>query len=137
MKKNWRKGSSTIEASFMIPFLFFLIISVIYLSFYLYNSLLVTEKAYISALRGSREEWKSADESYQVSDESLNALMQKGLLALNHYEKQIKVSGKTISVTVKIKQKIPYRDFVMEYQYEGKARKCNPYLYIRERRLVK
>lgn len=53
MKNKKIDGYMTIEASFIIPWVFMTFLLVIYFTFYLYNMCVVYQDCYIAALRGS------------------------------------------------------------------------------------
>lgn len=133
-----KRGSSTVEAAYLIPMLVMLTALLIYLSFFLYNRLILTEAAYISVLRGSRPEYKTAKECYRKTEESLNDLLSGKLLAQKEYEKKAEVTGTKVEVTLRIKQKLPFWKSQPEYHVKKSAARLNPYEFIREcRRFLK
>lgn len=145
-KWNWKKGSSTIEAAFLIPMILTIVVLFIYLSFFLYNRVILTETSYIAALRGSQMEGKSAQEIYTKADQAQTQLLNGKLLAVSSYEKQIEVTGKKIQVKLKLEQKIPFSGLIMpflgkdswEFSVEKSAKEINPYEFIRDcRRILK
>ena len=51
--RNWNKGSYTVEASLILPLIFFVLLYFIYFSFYLHDKEIMTNVAYETALVGS------------------------------------------------------------------------------------
>lgn len=133
----FKKGSSTVEAAYLIPMLVMLAAFLIYLSFFLYNRLLVTEAAYLCALRASRLEYGSAKECYAQAEESLTDLLKGKLPAMSQYEAKIEVTGTKAGVTLRIKQELPLWEKQLEYSVKKDAVRLNPYQFIRDCRRVK
>lgn len=141
---NLKKGSSTIEASYLIPFLIIVTMTFIYLAFFLYNRLLVTEVCYLAGLRGSQKEYAAAEEVYDEVCKQCDQLMQGKLLSIDSYDRQVQVQGKHITVTLKIAQKIPFKNLVLPftgketltYQAKEKLVIQNPYQFIRDCRRI-
>ena len=55
MKKQLRKGSMTIETALLMPVILLVIMTVLYLFFYVHNRAWLTAAAYEAALSGSME----------------------------------------------------------------------------------
>ncbi|MBD5544130.1 MAG: pilus assembly protein [Lachnospiraceae bacterium] len=132
-------GSSTVELSLIMPMLLTLFVFLIYLSFFLYNRVETTANAYICALRGSRMEQETAEETYQKMKEESSALMKGSLLSVSEYKEQIKVKGNSIQVTYGISQQVPgsaipynlfYKD-TWNFQITKKTKKLQPVFFIR------
>lgn len=51
--KTWNKGSYSVEASLLLPFIFFVLLYFIYFTFYLHDKEVMTNVAYEIALTGS------------------------------------------------------------------------------------
>ena len=143
-KGFWKKGSSTVEAAFILPMILAIILLCLYLSYFLYNRLILTQTAYIAALRGSRLEWGTASESHGEAGRACEELLSGRLLFTDDLDRQIKATGKSITVTLKIRQKIPFRGLTgiftgnkdPEWTVSGKAMKQNPYRFIRNHRML-
>lgn len=132
-----KKGSSTVEAAYLIPMLMLLVAFLIYLSFFLYNRFIVTEAAYICALRGSRLEYGTAKECYSEAGKALADLLNGRLPAMEQCETKTEVTGAKVGITIRIKQKLPFWDKELEYSVEKSAVRLNPYRFIRDWRRVK
>ncbi len=143
-KVFWKKASSTVEAAFVLPMILSIILICLSLSYFLYNRLLITQTAYIAALRGSRLEWGSASESHGEAGRACEELLGGRLLFTQDPGLQIKVLGKNITVSIKIRQEIPFRGMTgiftgnrdPEWVAVGKAVKQNPYRFIRDHRML-
>ena len=135
-----KKGSSTVEAAFLLPMIMTVIVLLIYLSVFMYNRLIITETAYIAALRGSRDEWKTAGESRHKSENASNELLRSALIMTERCGRQIQVKGKKVTVTLQMTQEIPFHGLMTDftknadpaYSVSKSAVKQNPYLFIRE-----
>lgn len=138
MKKSCiKKGSSTVEAAYLIPMLMMLVAFLIYLSFFLYNRLLVTETAYLCALRASRLEYGTAKECYAVAEKSLTDLLKGKLPAMEQCETKTEVTGAKVGITIRIRQKFPFWEKQLEYSVKKDAVRLNPYQFIRDCRRFK
>lgn len=139
MYKKLKKGSSTIEASFLIPIILWILILLIYLAFFFYNKLLVEEVSYIAALRASQLEWSSASQKYDEAQRSMEELLKNKLIAIKKYEKKIQVGATKIEISIKVNQPVPLRSMISRYYQKGtfeynasqKAKCLKPYQYIR------
>ena len=125
MNYNVRKGSATIEAAFIIPFTMIVLVNLIYLSFFLYNRLILTEASYIAALRSSRMEWSDANERYKEAEKASSLLLENSLLVTPSYQKQIVVKKDKSQVRLRIEDK-------WEFEVTKDAERQNPYQFIRE-----
>ena len=143
----WKKGSSTIEAAYLIPFLVTVIMLFIYLAFFLYNRLVLTETAYIAAFRGSQAtEYAKAGEVSKIATNCCENLLSGKLIAVDTCENGVEVKGKTVSVTLIFTERIPFERLTkpltgresFDYTVTKKAVGQNPYQFIREcRRFIK
>ncbi|MBQ7067418.1 MAG: pilus assembly protein [Lachnospiraceae bacterium] len=138
------KGSSTIEASLIMPMILTIFAFFIYLSFFLYNRVEVTTNAYILALRGSRMESETAKETYRYMKKESSKLMSGNLLAIKKYGEQMKVKGDNIQVTYSVSIQVPgavilsniFEENTWNYKITKKTKKLQPVLFIRNCRKI-
>ena len=92
-----------------MPFLLLTLLLSVYLSFYIYDSLLITQSTFIAAYRGSRELNQNNDAVYQKTKEELEQLLDNQLLAFVGREDKITVRYGEIEVQVEGTINIPFR----------------------------
>jgi len=90
------KGSLTIEAALLMPFVLATMIILIYLAFYLHDQAVLTSCAYEAAIMGSHEQ--SEDEIEQVIEEKIKELTTNRLLGTIDVKNQINVDNKVIMI---------------------------------------
>ena len=138
------RGSSTIEASLIMPMVLTIFAFLIYLSFFLYNRIEVTADAYICALRGSQMELETAKETYQYMKKESNKLIGGNLLATSKYGEQIEVNGNNVQVTYSVSIQVPgaviisniFEENNWNYSITKKTKKLQPVLFIRKCRKI-
>ncbi len=126
----------TIEASFIVPWVFMLFILVIYFTFHLYNLSVVYQDCYIAALRGSQI--YNADNGFvenyvkgQISELLDNQLYE--------YSKNAKVDVSVVSIEVEAQSEINinqgklllYKNRLLDIEQSAKAYRLNPVYLIR------
>lgn len=134
------KGSSTIEASLIMPFILTIIVLLVYLSFFLYNRVELTADAYLCALRGSRMEQDNAKETYQRMKKESKRLIKGNLLWADSCREEMKVKGNTIHVTYSMSIQIPgkvifdraFNNNTWNYTITKKVKKLQPVSFIRK-----
>lgn len=137
--RKWKTANATIEASIIIPMIVTILLIFIYLFFFSYNKIVLTQGAYCSALRASQMEYSTANEQKRKAENTLVELYKNQLIALNIYSKKITVSQKVTSVSTEIKQSIPFEKLVGPFTKTGSlsfcvtksAKQSNPYDFIR------
>lgn len=110
-KKKLLKGSLTIEATIIVPLILILIITMIYISFYLYNRCIIAQNSYITALRGSLyKEDVSAPEydrnNYMKRENS--SLNGKKLIGVKNYHFKCMIQDKSIIIDTRASIKVPF-----------------------------
>jgi len=98
-----------LEIALLMPFLLLTLLLSVYLSFYIYDSLLITQSTFIAAYRGSRELNQNNDAVYQKTKEELEQLLDNQLLAFVGREDKITVRYGEIEVQVEGTINIPFR----------------------------
>lgn len=94
VKKRFLPGSYTIEASFLIPLIVFMIVLIVYLNFFLYDKVLFFNSAYISALRASSCDIKENQKAYHKAKESTLILLKDKIIAIDSFGDKVSVSNK-------------------------------------------
>ena len=105
MKKEL-KGSYTIEAALVFPFILGVMVFIIYMSFFLHDKAVMKCCAYQAALKGSMIRTSSDDmkaEALKAADYNISGL----LLATQDLKTEVCVSGKEVTVSYKGKLHIP------------------------------
>lgn len=120
-----QKGSFTIEAAVIIPFIVCLLMTILFFAFFLYDRCSLERAAGSAALRGSQEIWESSDVQYQKANEGINFVLSHNLLGADCVDKQVKISGNEIKVVLKMQ----YHKW--EFQAESQKKVVNPVIFIR------
>lgn len=137
LKKTQRiSGYMTVEASFIVPWVFMLFILVLYFTFHLYNTDVVYQDCYIAALRGSQIH--NADNGFvknyvegQISELLNNQLYE--------YSKEANVNISVTSIEVEAQSEMNinqgklmmYRNKLLDTEQSAKAYRLNPVYLIR------
>lgn len=79
-KKRFYEGYLTVEASFLIPVTFMILMLLIYWGFYCYDKCVSVQCSYIAALRGSNQWEMSESQKEQYTMEQLEKLTQETIL---------------------------------------------------------
>lgn len=119
------KGSFTIEASVIIPFIVMVLAAVIYLAFFLYDRCTLERAAAMAALRGSQEVWGNQNLQYEITDEGIDNVLENNLLGTSHVEKCVKVKGDQMYVLLKMEYKW------WDFSAEAEKKVVNPVTFIR------
>lgn len=126
----------TLEASFIIPWIFMTFILSIYFCFHLYNHCVVYQDCYIAALRGS--EIRNADTGF-VKEYVENQIIQLLDNQLYEYTKEAEVNVTLTKVEVSSNSaiKLPwgdlmlYRNKLLDIEKSAIANRLNPVYLIR------
>lgn len=100
------KGSYTIEAALIFPFIMGVIVFIIYMSFFLHDRAVMKSCAYQAALKGSLVRTSSSDmetEAKRSADYNISGL----LLATEDVTSQVNVCGKEVTVSYTGSLRIP------------------------------
>ncbi len=137
MFKGRKKAYMTVEASLVYPVVFGGILFMLYLGFYLYNITVVSQMAYIAALRGSQKQQFSDAEIEKYVENQLEQLIDDRLFFVSDVQKEIKVMEKKIKVKTGIKTKTPATGLMFidrdwdDLEYACEAVRVNPVKIIR------
>lgn len=99
MKKRLRKGSFTVEASMLIPFLILIIFIFICLSLYLHDRSVLSSCAAELAGKGASEKYRSEKELESWLQGQAAGLAKGKLLCLRDVEVSVKVTKQMVTVS--------------------------------------
>ncbi len=110
-KKDWSKGSFTIEASIIIPIIIMITVMILYISFFLYNRCIISQKCYIIAFRGSMYEDGFTDpvlDRFGFIEREKEALFGNKLIAIKSFHTKSDIQDKSIVVLTEAYIKVPF-----------------------------
>lgn len=110
-EKEWSKGSFTIEASIIIPIIIMITVMIIYVSFFLYNRCIISQKSYIVAFRGSMYEEGFTDpvlDRIGFIKREKESLYGNKLIAIKSFQTKCDVQDKSIAVHTEAYIKVPF-----------------------------
>ena len=142
MKKSL-KGSYTIEAALIFPFIMGVIVFIIYISFFLHDRAVMKSCAYQAALKASLVRTGASDmerEARKAAEYDIDGL----LLATEGVDIRVSVSGKEVIVSYSGTLRIPQGALFMKIsgsdgiavQGEGRASQKDAIEFIRKCRMV-
>lgn len=140
-----KKGSVTIEMSFIMPMIFTILIALIYLSMYQYNVTALEKAAYQGALRGSRMEQASQKEIKNSVYNEVSKLLDHKLPGIEKAEYKVSVNLLQVKVSCSITQNIPFGRLLellgipnkWNYTASKSVNRLHPVTYIRMNRQFK
>ena len=104
-KENERSGYVVVEAAVLLPLASILLLLLVYLCSYLYQSCFLTQAAYVAAFRGSR--FPERKEAYVQAQ--LDELLQGEVLSFGQEERCVEVG--LLSVQVNLTRETPFTVF--------------------------
>ena len=131
LKKQLQKGSMTIEAALLMPVLLLVLMSVLYLFFYVHNRAWLTAAAYEAALSGSMEAVVPEGSCETIALEQAKALGDTGFFGSKDLKIQVS-AGKTIQVTYDLDTFSVYGGFGSHLQIQETVKVINPVSWIRK-----
>lgn len=99
MKKTLRKGSFTVEASMLLPFIIFIIFAFICLSIYLHDRSVLSSCAGELAGKGAMEKYRSEKELEAWLQGQAIGMAKGKLLCLRELEASVRVTRQTVTVS--------------------------------------
>ncbi len=141
-KKIYLGGYLTIEASFIMPMVFILLLFLIYWGFYCYDKSVSIQCSYLAALRGSNEWELSNAEVEQYTKQQLEVLTKESLLYLEAEEVCANAGLLHLEAGIKGGIKVPflsYRAGAKEswmIEEEKTAYQLKPASFIRKYRII-
>lgn len=143
-RRCFLQGSYTIEASLLFPLFIFIIVLIVYLSFFLYDRVLFYNCAYLSAFRASSNNVEDNENAYEVAKNTTNDLLENRMLAIQTFGDRVSVgNGKTV-VEYQGDMPIPFQFInILFSQHKmfvvsgiGSAKKIDPVSFIRSCRKI-
>ncbi|MBR4754255.1 MAG: hypothetical protein IK152_09370 [Lachnospiraceae bacterium] len=136
-KRSWAEGSFTVEASFIVPFCFFAIFTVMYFCFYLSNAAIATG---IIERHIGKQTYQGGELETKVGQvrQEMAADLDKALVAMKSYDLQCDFKGNKMKVKFKGRMFNPVgivKD--MELEVSGSGERPMPVEFIRNVRRVK
>lgn len=133
------QASMTVEASFLLPLIFFLILNILYLSFFIYDQCILMQGCYVTALRMERLEC-GEEEKQRIADEKFSRSTVKRLASATNVEKQIEITDTQVKVSAAVSTRAPGISFFQSFwqgRQEQTADSWYPKRFIRRCRSAK
>lgn len=127
------KGSYTVEASFLLPMFFFLILYLLYMSFFLYNQCVIVQGSYRTALSIQRLPGKE-EERLLYGEEKYKEVVTKRLAGISSLDKKIIFQGQDVEVITKGNMQVPVKFLFLgswNLVQKQSAEKMEPVSFIR------
>jgi len=99
LKRKWKrglKGSFTIEVSYIMPLVIFLIWNILFLSFFLYDKCVLMQGSYCTALRTERFFGKETEKEEEAKEKYRQAVEQKIICGAISGKKEVTSKGITV-----------------------------------------
>lgn len=106
------QASMTVESSFLLPLIFFLILNILYLSFFIYDQCILMQGCYVTALRLERLECE--EEKQRIADEKFDRSTAKRLACANA-ERQIEMTDTQVKVSAAASVRAPGISFFQSF----------------------
>ena len=143
-KSYYQKASYTIEASFIMPLIFSVIILLIYGSFYLHDKAVLSGSAYEAALYGSRIEEENKDIIREQTRKKGSQIISEKMLNTTDIITRVDVTKDKVVVTYTGKIKIPggvliellVKGYGDEIQVKGNVKRIHNVEFIRDLRKI-
>ena len=100
-------GYFTVEAALLLPFVFMIIVFMIFLSFYCYDRCVLEQCAYAAALRGSSNRFTNTQEAYEEAAGAAEDLITGRLFAVKECKASVRVSALTVTVSYECEVNMP------------------------------
>lgn len=114
------QASMTVESSFLLPLIFFLILNILYLSFFIYDQCILMQGCYVTALRLERLECE--EEKQRIADEKFDRSTAKRLACANA-ERQIEMTDTQVKVSAAASVRAPGISFFKASGRESRSRR--------------
>ena len=139
--KHCSRGYMTVEAGFIVPWAFFIMVFLIYAGFYLYDKCVLFQDVYAVCFRGSIQ--KEADFQLSYVNAHLKEQFGQKYFAVEYVDGRVEQSGKELHTYGTCKVQIPIVNFLTmagedrwQIQTSAKAQILNPTKIIRKCRMV-
>jgi hypothetical protein len=94
------KASFTLEILMLMPFLLMTLLISVYLTFYIYDGIIINQSCYVAALRGTQSYHINNEEMAALIEEELYGLLKNQLYGFKTEETKVLVSFSQIEVQV-------------------------------------
>lgn len=131
MKKQLRKGSMAIETALLMPVILLVIMTVLYLFFYVHNRAWLTAAAYEAALSGSMEAAVPDGNSREAALKKGNELGNTGFFGSENLKVQTE-EGKKVQVTYDLDTFSVYGGFRSHLKVQEAVKVIDPVSWIRK-----
>lgn len=128
--KKLKKGSFTLEAALLMPLLLTVIMSMLYLDFFVHNRAWLTAAAYEAAVSGSMEGYKKEANIYETADIQGWMLGSQGLPGGENLSMQTN-AGKNVQVTYRMEIPAGFLGQKWNITVSGTAKPLRPVGWIR------
>lgn len=139
--KRCSRGYMTVEAGFIVPWAFFIMVFLIYAGFYLYDKCVLFQDVYAVCFRGSIQ--KEADSQLSYVNAHLKEQFGQKYFAVEYVDGRVEQSGKELHTYGTCKVQIPIVNFLTmagedrwQIQTSAKAQILNPTDIIRKCRMA-
>lgn len=129
--KKLKKGSFTLEAALVMPLVLMVIMSVLYLNFFVHDRAWLTAAAYEAAVSGSMEGYRKDGKTYDKADIQGRMLGSAGLPGGENLRMQT-TAGKTVQVTYRMDVPAGFLGLKWKIEAKGKAKPLRPVSWIRK-----
>lgn len=131
MKKRLRKGSLTIETALLMPAILLVIMTVLYLFFYVHNRAWLTAAAYEAALSGSMEAAVPDGDCQEAALKKGKELGDTGFFGSENLKLQVE-AGKKVQVTYDLDTFSVYGGFRSHLKIQESVKVIKPVSWIRK-----
>ena len=125
------QGSMTIETALLMPVILFVLMSVLYLFFWVHNRSWLAAAAYEAALDGSMEIVNPDQDGYDKALQKARELGNTGFFGGDNLELQVS-QGKQMQVTYDLDMFSLYGGITGHLQVQAKRKEINPVSWIRK-----
>ncbi len=125
------RGSFTIEAACVMPLILFVVISLIYLCFFVHNRAWLTAAAYEAAVSGSMEANRENGQIYEKAQKQSEILGNTGFYGGTNLNTRVNV-GKKVQVTYDMDTTTAYGGLNWHLCAQGSADVVQPVQWIRK-----
>lgn len=102
------RGSLTLEAAMIMPVIVFVQVLCIYMSVYVYNSLLISQVSYLACLRAVQTKEENNEVLAAEVEREIANLLQDELIFMKDLQWDIQVSLFTVSLDIRASMEFPF-----------------------------
>ena len=131
-----KKGSMTVEASFLMSLILLVLMGTIYLFFFVHNRAWLTAAAYEAAVSGAMEAEKENGQPYLTAKMRAEALGSTGFYGAENLHTSVS-EGKNIRVSYELDTRSSYGGLSWHLRAEGESKVVRPVKWIRKLRAAR